>query len=105
MSKTVLVTGAAGFIGSHLCQALLRLGHTVVGIDNFDPFYPRSEKESNLEVCRQSPRFIFLEGNAGDRDLLNQIPVKVDVIAHLAAKAGVQPSLKNAPAYIETNIA
>jgi UDP-glucuronate 4-epimerase len=104
MSKTILVTGAAGFIGSHLCEALLRLNHTVIGIDNFDPFYPREEKEINLNNCRQSNKFRFLEGNAGDTLLLNSIREKIDVIVHLAAKAGVQPSLKNAPAYIETNI-
>ena len=50
----ILVTGAAGFIGSHLSEKLLNLGHTVIGIDNFDPFYPKEIKLSNLEKCIQS---------------------------------------------------
>ena len=104
MSKTILVTGAAGFIGSHLCEALLKLNYTVIGIDNFDSFYSRSEKESNLVVCRQTSSFIFLEGNAGDLQLLNKVKQQPEAVVHLAAKAGVQPSLKNPLAYIETNI-
>jgi nucleoside-diphosphate-sugar epimerase len=104
MSKTILVTGAAGFIGSHLCEALLRSNHKVIGVDNFDPFYSRQEKESNLSHSKKSSNFLFLEGNAGDTQLLNRIPEKIDIVVHLAAKAGVQPSLKNAPGYIDTNI-
>lgn len=104
MPKTILVTGAAGFIGSHLCEALLRSDHKVVGIDNFDLFYSRREKEVNLHISKQDPNFLFIEGNAGDVQLLNRIPEKVDVVVHLAAKAGVLPSLNNAPGYIEANI-
>jgi nucleoside-diphosphate-sugar epimerase len=104
MGKTILVTGAAGFIGSHLCEALLDLNCKVIGIDNFDPFYSRREKEMNLNYCKQFPTFFFFEGSAGDSDLLNRIQQPIDVVVHLAAKAGVQPSLKNASSYIETNI-
>jgi UDP-glucuronate 4-epimerase len=104
MSKTILVTGAAGFIGSHLCEALLQHGYKVVGIDNFDSFYSREEKESNLRISRLSSHFSFFEGSAGDVELLNKIKPEPDIVVHLAAKAGVQPSLKNPQAYVETNI-
>lgn len=104
MSKSILVTGAAGFIGSHLCEALLRLNYKVLGIDNFDPFYNEELKKSNLEHCLKDSNFSFLQGNAGDRELLDRITHKIDVIVHLAAKAGVLPSLKDPNAYIRTNI-
>jgi UDP-glucuronate 4-epimerase len=104
MSKTILVTGAAGFIGSHLCEALLQLGYEVVGIDNFDSFYSRDEKESNLRISRLSSHFRFFEGSAGDIETLNKIDQNPDIVVHLAAKAGVQPSLRSPQAYVETNI-
>ena len=78
--------------------------YKVIGIDNFDAFYSRGEKENNLTGCRQFSNFIFLEGNAGDFQLLNGLQQLPDVVVHMAAKAGVLPSLKNPQAYIETNI-
>jgi UDP-glucuronate 4-epimerase len=104
MQKNILVTGAAGFIGSHLCEALLKQGYKVYGLDNFDSFYGRQEKKRNLELCFESTNFIFLEGDAGDTVLLNSIEENIDVVAHLAAKAGVLPSLKDPAAYIRNNI-
>jgi nucleoside-diphosphate-sugar epimerase len=104
MKKTILVTGAAGFIGSHLCEALLKEGYEVLGIDNFDPFYSREEKEKNLKISLRSAGFRFFEGDAGDEALLNSLPGRVDIIVHLAAKAGVLTSLKNPQEYIKTNI-
>lgn len=101
----IFVTGAAGFIGSHLCEALLRLGHTVIGIDNFDPFYSDDIKRKNIESFQGNPEFHFIKGDAGDRNLLDDISHPVDVVVHLAAKAGVQPSLKDPMNYIKTNIA
>jgi len=104
MQKTILITGAAGFIGSHLCEALLKEGYKVYGIDNFDSFYSREIKQRNLEQCLQSSNFTFIEGDAGDVSVLNSLSGKVEVVTHLAAKAGVLPSIKNPQAYIRSNI-
>ena len=64
----VLVTGAAGFIGSHLCERLVQEGHDVVGLDNFDDYYDRSTKEYNLESLLNEPNFVFYEADIRDRD-------------------------------------
>jgi UDP-glucuronate 4-epimerase len=101
---SVLVTGAAGFIGSHLCEALLAKGYKVTGIDNFDSFYDDNIKKSNLQPSLQHENFFFSHGDAGDRQLLDGIPHKIDVVVHLAAKAGVLPSLKDPNAYIKSNV-
>jgi UDP-glucuronate 4-epimerase len=101
---SVLITGAAGFIGSHLCELLLKKGYRVTGIDNFDPFYDEKIKKSNLDLSLRDSNFSFFPGDAGDKNLLNKIGHKIDVIVHLAAKAGVLPSLKDPNAYIRANI-
>ena len=101
MTRRVLVTGAAGFIGSHVCEALLARGDEVVGVDNFDPFYARAVKESNLEGLRRAAGFEFLEA-----DIVRQ-PVPLDgvsVVLHLAARPGVRPSLEDPASYSENNI-
>ncbi|PYO13229.1 MAG: epimerase [Gemmatimonadetes bacterium] len=101
MSRRLLVTGAAGFIGSHLCEALLARGDEVVGTDNFDPFYARALKERNLEDLRRHPRFRFLEADVA-RDPL---PLDgVSVVIHLAARPGVRPSLEDPASYSEANV-
>lgn len=101
----VLVTGAAGFIGSHLSETLLTAGHEVVGFDNFDPFYPRAVKERNLESAREHPAFAFVEGDLRDADAVAALfDEPYDVVVHLAAKAGVRPSLLDPGAYLETNL-
>jgi len=101
MSLRVLVTGAAGFIGSHVCEALVARGDDVVGLDNFDPFYPRAVKERNLEALRRGPRFRFVEADVA-RDPL---PLDgVELVLHLAAKPGVRPSLENPASYSEANV-
>jgi len=96
-----LVTGAAGFIGSHLCEALLARRHEVTGIDNFDPFYARAVKERNLEGLRRQRGFRFVEADVA-RDPL---PLDgIEAIIHLAAKPGVRPSLEDPGAYMEANV-
>ena len=97
----VLVTGAAGFIGSHLCEALVARGHAVIGVDNFDAFYARAVKERNLEVVRANRAFRFVEADVA-RD---PMPLEgVGAVLHLAAKPGVRPSLEDPGAYVEANV-
>ena len=103
---TVLVTGCAGFIGSHLCERLLHDGCRVIGVDNFDAFYPRASKQANLAGFAAHPRFVFHEADlrAGPSALAARIAEPVDLVAHLAAKAGVGPSVREPAAYLETNV-
>ncbi len=99
-----VVTGAAGFIGSHLCEKLLKEGHHVTGIDSFLDYYPRRVKEMNLASLRKSPGFEFKEANILEADwpLIFQ---GTDVVFHLAAQAGVRASWsKNFVVYTKNNI-
>ena len=101
MSGRLLVTGAAGFIGSHVCEALLVRGDEVVGVDNFDPFYPRAVKERNLDGLRRTKGFRFVEADI----LRDAVPLDgVAVVLHLAARPGVRPSLADPASYGETNV-
>ncbi|MGV8138738.1 MAG: GDP-mannose 4,6-dehydratase [Mangrovibacterium sp.] len=102
----IIVTGCAGFIGSHLCERLLVLGHSVIGIDNFDPFYARSVKEKNLNSFINHSDFEFLELDLADPVRLNEeLKHKpIDAIVHLAGKAGVRPSIEAPQDYIRANI-
>lgn len=105
-SDTVLVTGAAGFIGSHLVEHLLRRGDTVIGLDNFDPFYDPRVKRRNLEAASSDPRFRLIEADCADLDQVEQVlgDTPIDVIVHLAAKAGVRPSLLDPFGYTRANV-
>jgi UDP-glucuronate 4-epimerase len=97
----VLVTGAAGFIGSHLCESLVSAGHEVHGFDNFDAFYPRAVKEENLAALRGQPRWRFTEGDI----VRDPLPTAgIDAIVHLAARPGVQPSLNDPGGYMDANV-
>ena len=100
----VLVTGAAGFIGSHLVEALLDRGDQVVGIDNFDPFYPRAVKERNLQSALTAPGFSFHEIDMIDVGSLVSLLSPETVVVHLAAKAGVRPSFEDAIGYCRANV-
>ncbi|MFH0953003.1 MAG: NAD-dependent epimerase/dehydratase family protein [Verrucomicrobiota bacterium] len=98
-----LVTGAAGFVGSHLCEALLAKGHEVVGLDAFIPYYPRPIKETNLEAARKHPRFRFQELDIRDADL-RKAADGCDVIFHEAAMAGLMRSWSDFELYSSCNI-
>lgn len=104
---SVLVTGCAGFIGSHLCERLLAEGYQVVGLDNFDPFYDRALKEGNMGGFLQHPQFRFhhLDLRAGAGALTQALgSTTFDLVVHLAAKAGVGPSVREPAAYLENNV-
>ncbi len=104
----ILVTGAAGFIGSHLCERLLARGDEVVGIDNFDPTYDHRLKEANLEGCLRQANFTFYRTDLRDAMELetwwNEHGGAVDAIVHLAARAGVRPSIEDPLGYEQANI-
>jgi UDP-glucuronate 4-epimerase len=101
VSARILVTGAAGFIGSHVCEALLARGDEVIGLDNFDPFYARLVKERNLEGLRRTAGFRFVEADI----VRDGLPLDgVSVVLHLAARPGVRPSLEDPASYSETNV-
>jgi UDP-glucuronate 4-epimerase len=105
VSKKFLITGAAGFIGSHLCERLISDNHIVVGLDNFDPFYDRRIKESNIKTLIKSDKFKLVESDIRSVDCIESIcRDKVDMIVHLAAKAGVRPSIADPLGYADCNI-
>ncbi len=100
---TTLVTGGAGFIGSHLCERLLTEMHEVVSLDSYDDFYDPSTKHENLAPSRDHSRFQAVEGDIRDGSVLDALP-EVDVIVHLAARAGVRPSIRNPALYNAVNV-
>jgi UDP-glucuronate 4-epimerase len=90
----VLVTGGAGFIGSHLVDALLADGHRITVLDNFDTFYARAVKERNIALHRRHPMWRLVEGDLRNLDAVRAtLQADYDAIVHLAAKAGVRPSI------------
>ncbi len=102
----VLVTGAAGFIGSNLAEKLLSLGHNVVGIDNFNNYYSPQRKHANSLVMREHPCCTFYEDDFCNEDLVFDIvrDHKIEAIAHLGAYGGVRYSIGRAPLYTDVNI-
>ena len=104
----VLVTGGAGFIGSHLCDRLLADGHVVCAVDNFDPFYDESVKRANIADASRSPSFRLVEADIRDpqalKDALAPVFPSCDVIVHLAARAGVRPSIEDPLLYSQVNV-
>jgi UDP-glucuronate 4-epimerase len=102
----ILVTGGAGFIGSHLVERLLADGRDVVVLDNFDPFYPESEKLRNLEGAAANPRFRLVRGDIRDPQAVAGAfdATPVDAVVHLAARAGVRPSIEDPVVYTSVNL-
>jgi len=102
----IVVTGAAGFIGSHTCERLVARGHEVVGLDSFDDYlYSSDAKRRNAAQLAGLPRFKLVEGNICDPAVVAAvIDANVDVVCHLAALAGVRPSLAQPLRYLRTNI-
>lgn len=101
----VLVTGAAGFVGSHLCEHLIDAGHEVLGIDNFDDYYDLSQKRANQ--ARLESRGVSVEfADIRDFDSLARIfwSFKPNKVAHLAGKAGVRNSISNPREYVDVNL-
>jgi UDP-glucuronate 4-epimerase len=103
IAMSVLVTGAAGFIGSHFAEAILSRGIEVVGLDNFDDFYARETKERNLEPARGYRGFRLVEGDIRDEAILRALP-EVTAVVHLAARAGVRPSIEQPVLYSDVNL-
>ena len=102
----ILITGEAGFIGSHLGEKLLNIGYSVVGVDNFDTFYPKHFKVANLNQLNNSDEFTFYENDIRNKNSMKSIfeNKKIDVVIYLAAKAGVRPSIEHIEEYYEVNI-
>jgi UDP-glucuronate 4-epimerase len=92
---SILVTGSAGFIGSSLVERLLEGGREVVGLDNFDDFYDPEVKWRNVERARAFPRYREFRGDIRDRNLLSGLPKDIEAVVHLAALAGVRPSIED----------
>ncbi len=111
--QKVLITGAAGFIGSHVCEALLQAGCQVVGVDSFNDYYNPQIKQNNVHLVQQcalhqaSPdAFCMITGDIRDRAFMEEVFAvhRPDAVIHLAAYAGVRPSIANAPLYIDVNV-
>jgi UDP-glucuronate 4-epimerase len=102
----ILLTGGAGFIGSHCAVSLLERGDKVICVDNFNDFYEQKTKRKNISECLKNKNFVLYEQDIGDYKKVEKIisKEKPDKILHLAARAGVQPSLKDPLEYVRSNI-
>jgi UDP-glucuronate 4-epimerase len=103
----LLVTGAAGFIGSHVAHALVSRGDTVIGVDNLNPYYDPALKQARLDRFVGHHHFDFVEASVADPIAMDRIittHADIDVVVHLAAQAGVAYSIENPLAYAESNV-
>ena len=105
-TSKILVTGAAGFIGFHLCQRLLERGDAVVGLDNLNDYYEVSLKENRLKKLTEKENFTFVKCDLADRAGIEQLfaGTRFDAVVNLAAQAGVRYSLINPRAYVDANL-
>jgi UDP-glucuronate 4-epimerase len=103
----VLVTGGAGFIGSHVAESLLQQGHKIAILDNFDDFYPSTWKRRNLEEVGRSGNVLLFEADICDMNAITHAfsNFKPELIIHLAARAGVRPSIEQPALYERVNVA
>ena len=104
---SVFVTGATGFIGYNMCEALLTRGESVIGLDNIDPYYVVALKKARLAQLQGRAGVKFVRANICDKEALNKVAEEagdIRTVLHLAAQAGVRYSLTNPSAYVETNI-
>lgn len=105
VKKNVLVTGGAGFIGSHLIDFLMATNeYSITCVDNFDDFYDPEIKRKNIESYIGNVDFKLVEADITDQNLLIQLDKQYDIVVHLAAKAGVRPSIKNPVLYQHVNV-
>ena len=104
--KTLLVTGGAGFVGSHLCEKLISLGNKVICIDHFDNFYDPSIKEQNIKNIIANPLFTLYRYDIRDEKKMEEVfsSTNIDCVIHLAAMAGVRPSIQNPLLYEDVNV-
>src|SRR5690348_4007063 len=102
----ILITGGAGFIGSHLVDRALADGADVVALDNFDPFYPEARKRANLARAARHSRFRLAEGDIRDAEAVGRLVAdfRPDAVVHLAARAGVRPSIEDPVGYTQVNV-
>jgi len=103
---TILVTGAAGFIGSHLAERLCRRGDTVIGLDNFNDYYDPARKRANEQRLSAYPNFRMVEADIRDRAALFDLfaTEQIDAVAHLAAMAGVRDAIKLPDLYVNVDL-
>jgi UDP-glucuronate 4-epimerase len=104
--QTILVTGAAGFIGFHVARALLEQGHRIVGLDSVNNYYDPALKQSRLNLLRKNTRFDFVQADLADRSSIAALFAKhrFAVVIHLAAQAGVRYSIDHPHAYVDANL-
>ena len=101
---SAVVTGCAGFIGSHLSEKLIEKNWSVIGFDNFYPYYSKKIKESNLTRVKNNSNFKFIEGSILKKEDLNKLPPNVNYVFHLAALPGVQNSFNQIQEYFDINV-
>ena len=98
----ILVTGCAGFIGSHLSETLLCRGDRILGIDNLNDYYEVEKKRGNLHILKQYENFNFIKDDIETTTIINDF--KPELICHLASMAGVRYSIENPKKYVKSNI-